>query len=235
MYVSKMRRKVVILSAQRAVKKMGQRLIFYDFETNGLWSPLNQPIEVCMLIRENGTETKFTKLIKPPYKLSNIIIEKTGITDELLAEQGIELSEAFRLIRGILFENPDTKLIGFFNRRFDDRFLNYYLQKYWERSDGIENIIFKENNIFDCAAYFKAELLGAKPHPEETVIQFEKRMVNARCEHAHTLTDAVNFYGIESDGKFHRAEPDAIKTRDIYDAIQHRATKSKRTASKQPA
>lgn len=209
---------------------MSQRQIFYDFETNGLWSPLNQPIEVCMLICDGEKETKFSALIKPPYKLSNIIIEKTGITDELLAEQGKEISEVFKSIREILFEKEDTKLIGWFNRKFDDKFLNYNLQKFWEAKDGIKNIVFDEGKVFDCAAYFKAEILDAKQQPDESIIQFEKRMLATRCEKPHTLKDALTYYAIEHDENFHRAEPDAIKTKEIYKAIQKNVSNKKQNS-----
>lgn len=199
---------------------MPQRRIFYDFETNGLWSPLNQPIEVCMVICDGDKETKFLELIKPPYKLSNIIIDKTGITDELLMEKGKDLKEVFRSIREIIFEKKDTLLVGFFNRKFDDKFLNYYLQKFWEQEDGLENIVFPEEKSFDCAAYFKAELLSATKHQEETIMQFEKRMLYTRCDKPHDLESALNHYQIKHDGVFHRAEPDATKTRDVFMAIQ---------------
>lgn len=206
---------------------MPQREIFYDFETNGLWSPLNQPIEVCMLICDGDKETKFSELIKAPYKLSNVIIEKTGITDELLAEHGKDLREVFRSIRKIIFEKKDTLLVGFFNRKFDDKFLNYNLQKFWEDEDGLENIVYPEEKSFDCAAYLKAELLSAKPHPEETAVQFEKRMLYTKCDKPHDLENALNHYEIKHDGVFHRAEPDTIKTKDIFRAIQKNGWRKK--------
>lgn len=194
--------------------KKYKRIIIYDFETNGYWSPLNQPIEVYMKIIESGKKERvFQSLIKTKYKLNSAIIQFTGITDELLAEQGRDISEVFRDIAQLLHEEPETLLVGFFNRKFDDKFLNYYLMKCW--NDGWDKswlLNWDENNIYDCAATFKADLMGLTKKEEETQAKFEHRCIYTACKHPHTLKNALEYYDIKHDGNFHRAGSDAEKT-----------------------
>jgi len=196
------------------------RIIIYDFETNGTWSPLNQPIQVCMKIMDKGEKPVVYKAyIKCPYRLNSTIIQLTGITDEILAKEGRDIKVVFREIAEILFEKPNTCLIGYNSRKFDGRFLDYYLAVAWEPTWPAHlQMKWDPAKVFDVIAQFKADLIGLRQKPDESLLEFEIRCANARCDKDHSLSDALVFYGIKHNGKFHTADQDVEKTEKVFKA-----------------
>jgi DNA polymerase III alpha subunit (gram-positive type) len=194
------------------------RLIVLDFETNGGWSPLNQPIQVCMKIVDKGEKPViFKSYIKCPTRLNSLIVQLTGITDEILAEQGRDIKEVFLDVAKILFEKENTCLIGFYIRKFDKKFLDYYLMKCWDPMWPANcKMQWSDEKVFDTAGRFKAELMGMRQKVDETRLEFEIRAAHCKCHFPHTLADALNYYGIKTNGKFHTADQDVDKTDKLF-------------------
>lgn len=195
-----------------------ERVIVYDFESNGYFSYLNQPIEIYMKIMDKGKEPRiYHAYIKTKYKLNSAIIDKTGITDEILEEKGRDIKAVFKEVAEILFEVEDTLLVGFYSIKFDNKFLDSSLTSCWDDSwDKKLKLKWDSEKVYDCAAQLKAELMGWTKKPEETLVQFHRRCISAKCPHHHRLEDALAYYGIEHNGKFHSAGEDAEKTALIY-------------------
>lgn len=198
------------------------RIITYDFESDGQWSPLNQPIEVYMLLADHRCRNTgaFHSFIKAPHRLNSLVLELTGITDEILEAEGREIKEVFQDISLILKEKQKTLLVGYGIRNFDNRFLNFYLMKF-----GLPQ--WNEEHCWDVYARFRADLFGLHQHDGESNAAFEKRCLNHR--HAgHVplkLKDACEHYGIQHNGKFHRAQDDVEKVWEIF-KCQYERTKS---------
>ena len=71
--------------------------VIYDFETTGLDTKTCDVIEIgAMKVVEGEVKEKKNWLIKIPYPVPEIIIEITGIKDDLLAKEGIEEEVAFK-------------------------------------------------------------------------------------------------------------------------------------------
>ncbi len=88
---------------EKSKNKIKKRLFIYDFETNGLWHPCNQPIEVAIkLIEKDGEEINYHSYISCPRPLSPVITNLTGITDEILLKKGNPIEEVFKEINALL-------------------------------------------------------------------------------------------------------------------------------------
>ncbi len=94
-----------------------------DIETTGLSPEDNQIIEVGALrVREGVVTETLSLLINPQVRLPLRIVELTGITDEMLAEQK-SFKDQSRIIYDFIGQDP---LLGH-NIRFDYIFLKYHL------------------------------------------------------------------------------------------------------------
>lgn len=131
-----------------------KRIIVYDFETNGLWNRLTQPIQVHFRIIEPDGRVWFWEEYVSCKWVPVEVVLMTGITPALLAERGRPIEEVFARIRDMLFE-CDSLLVGHNILRFDNHFLNYYLQKFFTNRYQVGR-----ERCFDTCAEFKAVLLG---------------------------------------------------------------------------
>lgn len=202
--------------------KLGKRIVIYDFETDGLWNKLTQPIEVAVhIIEKNGKESDYHSLIKIRNntgkktfydKLPPLITSLTGITDELLQKEGREMKPVFKELNEI-FNKPNTLVVGYNIVTFDNTFLNYYLQLF--RHKPINN-----DYCFDVLGQWKATSLNIPRRGDDTIGKWHRRAIytkNRLNDDKHTLEDAVKHYGVGrgEEQKFHRAKPDVESTTKI--------------------
>lgn len=97
-------------------------VVVIDFETTGLRSRKHKIIEIAAarLLPNESRAPLYHKLVRPPRKLSPKIVELTGITDELIARDGVDACEAI----GGLVDFVGSDPIISYNADFDLAFLN---------------------------------------------------------------------------------------------------------------
>lgn len=101
------------------------RFIAFDFETTGLDSVNDRVIEVSAIRFVDGNiEEKFTSLINPNRRLTPLIIDLTGITDDMLKKAPQEKKVARELTQFI----GDDPIVAH-NLSFDLAFLNEMVQR----------------------------------------------------------------------------------------------------------
>ena len=109
--------------AQRAHAKAGtvpDSFVVVDLETTGLDPAKDGIIELAAIRIEAGKETqRFAALVQRNRKLPKTVVELTGITDQLLKEQGEPLEQA---LQGFLAFVGKDRLVGY-NIAFDMGFL----------------------------------------------------------------------------------------------------------------
>lgn len=72
--------------------------VVFDFETSGLDPVASQVIQMSALKVVNGLPSeRFNRFVRARKKLDTKIVELTGITDEKLADEGVEPNEAWEL------------------------------------------------------------------------------------------------------------------------------------------
>lgn len=189
-----------------------KRIIVYDFETNGLWNRLTQPIQVHFrIIEPDGRTWHWEEYVACKWKLPIEVVRLTGITDELLRERGKPIEEVFARIKAMLFE-CDSLLVGQNILRFDNHFLNYYLQKFFTLRFQVGR-----DRCFDTAAEFKAKLMGLTyPNDGESRGAWHHRVVYTRTTGvSSSLEEACKYYGVEYRDA-HTAGGDVAMTHEVY-------------------
>ncbi|NLJ95214.1 MAG: type I-E CRISPR-associated endoribonuclease Cas2 [Clostridiaceae bacterium] len=183
-------RKQKQFSAKRISKKqIESSFVILDIETDGLDPRHNSIIEIGALkITENGVE-EFQRLIKYKQKLPNKIKELTGITDELLQEEGKDLLSVLEDLKDFIGE----KIIVGYNVNFDMRFINYTLVQ-----------LNKEpltNQLIDLQQLVKREKMLLSNYKLETVVKSYE--INSKVEH-RALADAKLILDLSGKvNKFH--------------------------------
>jgi DNA polymerase III subunit epsilon len=128
-----------------------KHILIFDFETSGLSPKTSQIIELGAILlerKETGYQIKDTLsfLIRCPYPLPEKIVEITHITDEMLASEGINETEAFQQLDA--FYDQHALLVAY-NIQFDLGFLEALFKKYKGHSFQITN------DILDVMAIYK--------------------------------------------------------------------------------
>ena len=139
-----------------------ERLIILDTETSGLDADRHQIIELAFveLKRDECFQTvrtydKFIKLYNEGQKLDAKIVELTGITSEMLEENGITRTEAIEEISEIF--SAGKTLVFAYNAQFDIHFLANFLKG----SDGEKCI--KAWDYLDVLTVYK----DRRPYPHK--------------------------------------------------------------------
>lgn len=166
------------------------KIIYFDTETTGLNCRDCQIIELAMITVIDGRiEEMYDKFIKVDGPLPPKIIKLTGITDEMLENEGVsEEQVAYDLKKRL---SDDTLMVAH-NCQFDLSFLYNLLKRHYpdEAYDIVSNM-----NWLDTVTIFKD-----------------------RAQYPHKLVDAVRHYQIE-EVNFHRAIDDTIALRNVVKAM----------------
>ncbi|GAB3547551.1 hypothetical protein GCM10027343_26830 [Noviherbaspirillum agri] len=105
-----------------SITHLPERFIVLDLETTGLDSGKHEIIEIAA-IRVNRDSTQhetFQALVKPTKKIPKRIVDLTGITEEMLEQDGRALQEVMKAFSAFV---GDLRLVSF-NAEFDMGFLN---------------------------------------------------------------------------------------------------------------
>ncbi|MCR5670706.1 MAG: 3'-5' exonuclease [Butyrivibrio sp.] len=114
----------------------GKEFVMFDTETTGLSPESCDVIEFSAIkvkAKEDETFTKVAEIdifINPGYKLPEEIVSITGITDELLAKEGMSKEAALSKIKAFWGDCP---IITGYNVRFDIRFIESLYSKCGDR------------------------------------------------------------------------------------------------------
>jgi|SRR5690554_1223657 len=156
-------------------------ILVFDFETTGL-SPFNDRIiEIgAILLKKTPSgayqiNDELNVLIKQDMPLNEKIVEITGITDQLLNEQGITEAEAF-----LKFQKLHKKecLLVAYNISFDYGFLNELYKRHLNDKN-----IFISNDLLDVMAIYKDR------HPYPHRLESAVNTYNIVNEDAHRALD----------------------------------------------
>lgn len=162
-----------------------KNILVFDFETTGVNPHTDEIIEIgavkLELVDGNYIKTdELSVLIKQDYPLPAKITEITGITDEMLAKDGVNRSVAFQM-----FDNLYTKdsLLIAYNIQFDIWFLINLYRKEFDRFFTIKN------DLIDAMAVYK----DFHPYPHRLESALEKYPVGVSNSH-RALDDAMATY-----------------------------------------
>ena len=109
----------------RKLLQQFKKIVFFDTETTGLDPEKDQIIELAAaLVTENGIELKIDAFCKLPEgeKIPEKIVELTHITDDMLADKGIDYREACRIFCNMLHSDSEV-LLAAHNIQFDLLFI----------------------------------------------------------------------------------------------------------------
>ena len=138
-----------------------------DFETTGLNPYHDEIIEIA--IKPYGKEEIYTKLTKPLInkKLNYKVVQITNITDQLLADKGINIYTAFDeminfMIEHIIGNDKPIYLLAHNGTMFDFILLQRLFVNYHKQNKLSENII----NIFNRFVYIDTLLMSRLMIPD---------------------------------------------------------------------
>lgn len=129
-----------------------------DIETDGFNENEHSILEIGALKIENSKIEEFNYLIKYQHILPDRIIAITGITQEILAQEGIPLDIALNEFLQFI---GSADLIGY-NIDFDIKFLNHALKK--------EGLPLLKNKKYDLMKYVKSEHMFLNNYKLQTVL-----------------------------------------------------------------
>lgn len=154
--------------ARRAARRTVQsplrkkdRYILIDLETTGLSEDTANIIEICaMKVEENEVISEYHAYLRQDVPLPPKIVQLTGITDEVLRQEGISRREA---IRHLLLFLGDDRLVSH-NVRFDQRFLRAACRA--------ESLPEPANPTIDTLAMAREQLSGLANYRLSTVAEY---------------------------------------------------------------
>lgn len=121
--------------------------VILDLETTGLKSDECEIIEIGLLKIENGMCTdEFQTLVKPQNHIPTMITELTGITNDMVDNQGIDVVQGLKQC----FEFIGDNTVLAFNSRFEKSFLKSTCQNH--------NIVYPDINIYDARHIIKLKI-----------------------------------------------------------------------------
>ena len=118
-----------------SLREQFDRVVVFDTETTGVRHQSDEIIEVGILCAsfdaagpEPEMEDDLLIRLSPGRTLPPFVVNLTGITDEMLRENGVEKDAACR--RLLEFLDGDRTLLVAYNAQFDLCFLYYFLQRF---------------------------------------------------------------------------------------------------------
>ncbi len=108
-------------AAPADVSMLPERFVIFDLKTTGLRAEEHEIIEIgaIRVDRDGENHQTFQALVRPKKRVSKKITEITGITNEMVQADGIELVEALAEFRDFVGDLP---LVAY-NAKFNDAFL----------------------------------------------------------------------------------------------------------------
>lgn len=166
-------------------------VVFFDTETTGLDSDTCQIIELAAIrVEQNDDGTLriadscdlFVKLPEGQ-KIPERVVELTGITDEMLENEGITEERAASYFADIITNKAGPVLLVAHNAQFDLLFTRKMLWKYtW---DGVE--MFDSADYLDTLTVFK----DRRPYPHKLTRAIVAYKLQDKVQNSHRAIDDV--------------------------------------------
>ncbi len=157
-------------------------IVVLDTETSGLRPDFHEIIELAAARIEDGAPVeKYDRFIRlsPGRRLDPRITELTGITGQLLEDEGIGKADACRDFAALL--SHGKTLIAAYNAQFDLAFLFYFLHR-----DG-NALILGEADYLDALTVYK----DRRPYPHKLKDAIEGYDLGAKVVNSHRAIDDV--------------------------------------------
>lgn len=143
-----------------------KNILVFDFETTGFSPFYDEIIEIGAVLLQKNAAGDYDKvkdlsvLVKYEQKLPEKIVQITNITDQMLAEEGVDREIAYQLFYKMY--TPETLLIAY-NIQFDIRFMQALFQKMGDPRFEIKN------DLLDAMAVYKD--FHKYPHRLESALE----------------------------------------------------------------
>lgn len=186
--------------------------VVFDFETSGLDENSCQVTQMSALRVVGGQrQMPFNLYLKCDKKLDPKVTELTGITDELLASQGVDHETAWKQFAEYI---GGWALVGHNSINFDKKFLDVAFRHFGLKEPGVSRHI-------DTAMLYKAWKLGERQRFNESHFMFATRIGMIRAKGVYfKLTLAMQELGIDCTGfTAHRSDADVEMTNLLYRKI----------------
>lgn len=149
-------------------------IIVLDTETTGLSSRQDEIIELAMFrVSRSGETQEYDKFIRlsPGRSIPPKIVELTGITDDMLENEGVSKDEVSRDLADML--SCERPLLVAYNAQFDLGFLYYFLAAFG-RAGALKNV-----RLLDAMTVYK----DRRPFPHKLCNAIEAYALDAQNTH----------------------------------------------------
>lgn len=182
-------------------------IIVYDTETTGRSSKVDRIVEFSANRYEvvDGIYQLAASIdlyMKPPFHMSQYVIDIHGITNEFLEDKPSE-KDVFETIRNFL-SYPEAVICGYNNEKFDDKFLEEMYCRY--------GLHFPEVPMEFADIYKIAKELISPSDMKETLSKRENNDIEGKDLYSLRLSNVIAYYGIEQQFGFHTASEDIQAT-----------------------
>ena len=144
------------------------RIVYFDTETTGVKPGKDHIIELALLVYDDGTLTEeYDEFIQIDGKLPSKIVELTGITDEMLKDDGVAAKDAAAKIITVL--KKDSVWVAH-NTQFDLLFIYNLLKEYFDEEDILDKL--SKLKWLDTLTIFKDR--AGYPHRLENMVEHYK-------------------------------------------------------------
>ncbi len=168
------------------------RIVYFDTETTGVKPGKDHIIELALLVYDDGELTEeYDEFIQIDEKLPSKIVELTGITDEMLKDEGVAAKDAAAKIITVL--KKDSVWVAH-NTQFDLLFIYNLLKEYFDEEDILDKL--SKVKWLDTLTIFKD-----------------------RAGYPHRLENMVEHYKLK-DVRFHRAIDDACALKECLKELK---------------
>ena len=172
------------------------KIIFFDTETTGLDCSFCKIIELAMFTVEEGVITEeYDKFINVGQQIPPGITQITGITDEMLKNEGVDEKIIAQDLKERL--TPNTLMIAH-NAQFDLSFIYHLLKRHYpsEADEIVANLNWIDtypHKLIDAVHYYNIEEVNFHRAIDDTKALYE--VTKALKRERNDLIEYVNVFG----------------------------------------
>ncbi|WP_097006347.1 PolC-type DNA polymerase III [Lacrimispora amygdalina] len=178
--------------------------VFYDLETTGRSHKNDRIIQFAAMrydLKNNRELDRINLFIKCPFSIPEKITKINHITDELLAQKGIDEEIAIEKMRNFIKESDI--IAGYNNNTFDNNFMKTLYSEY--------GYAFQVRESIDVYKYAKTIV-----PPEEVMVKDEK---TGKMKSSYKLGIITKYYEKDDGIDFHNALGDVTATISIFESL----------------
>ncbi|ATP59922.1 PolC-type DNA polymerase III [Mesomycoplasma dispar] len=181
------------------------KFVIFDLETTGLSANYNEIIEFGAIVLQNGVEIeKHQFFIKPTVKIPHIITKITGITQQMIDQNGLNPEKAIQRIEKII----ENSILVAHNAVFDFNFLQQFFRKQVKKSlknpiiDTLEVSRFlnpseKSHSLKNVAKRFEIQYDDEVAHRAD----YDAKILSSIWKNFLKMLESQNIYDLETLSK----------------------------------